>query len=697
MDRAVEYLTAVAKGGRIAVATITAGSAAGATFDTTEERDELLAYLEAHNGKTNLYYTLNEPKPREAQVGASGRLKEDDVERIRGIVVDLDPVAAVEAEAGGYEKERARLLAAAGRWRDNPFAAPTVAVDSGNGVQLVWLFPEPLPNDEATRSKVRALARGLELLTGSDNVSDVSHLFRIPFTVNIPQAGKLAKGRSHTVADLLYYFPETTVTLEALNVIAPPAPPVRIATVGPIELDYDKVLAAAAGEGLPGSLAAKRDALRAPTTTDRSSRDFALAAQAVELGVTDPTKLAQIVFSLSPEKLLEKDGLERGEDYASRTIAKALAATAPRQASAAESWFAGAAQAPSPPARRELRVVRGLVNPRSIPVRKWLIHPRLPIGDVTQCVGEPGISKSTFAIRDAIIVASGRESVLRGEGADKSPLSPERLHADGPVIIYNAEDRTDEMERRFAAAGHHYGLADGDMKHPIILWSGVDQGPLKIVERRRGDRGGLTRAPDADRLEQTIKEHGAVLVILDPQIALVAGGQENDNDDADALMQELAVIATRCNCSIMVVHHTGKNTRSAAGDMGAGRGGFAAVGKVRSAFTLTNVTGTGAGEAAWGATAGEQLVRLDYSKSSHAQKPQEPLVFRRVSVPVGNGSGEAPGSANDTFDGAPRAQLQALGDKHRCSSWSTSAPGPRLQEARLARRRWAQPPRSQPS
>lgn len=661
---AAEFLKQIAAGGRVAVAAIVPdGPLTGRTFDTSADAEGLREFLESNSSTANLYYSLNEPRPAAEQVGANGRLREEDVSRLRGIVVDLDPQPGAEAAAGGYHQERQRLLGIASTWQDHFFAAPTAAVDSGNGVQLVWLFPEPLPNDEASRARVKGQAKALGALLGSDRVQSVDHLFRIPFTVNLPDRRKIAKGRAATTSRLLYCQPAATHTLEALSVIAAPLraddgtkPPVVI------ELDYAAVLAAAAGEDLPENLAAKRGALRMPKAVDRSARDFALAAQAVELGVTDPTELAQIVFSLSPDKLLETDDQGRGDYYASRTIAQALAKTAPRQSSSPERWFTGTPEAARQGSRRELRVVRGLVNPRDIPVREWLIQPRLPIGDVTQCVGEPGISKSTFALRDALIVATGRESILRGEGADRSPINLERLHGDGAVIVYNAEDRLEEMERRLAAAQRHYGLSDGDMRHPIILWSGVDHGALKVMARRGGDRGPLQRAEGADRLEQAIADHCAVLVVLDPQISLVSGGQENDNDDADALMQELTEIAARRKANITVIHHTSKASRGAAGDMGAGRGGFAAVGKVRSAFTLTNVTGAGAGEASWGATPEEQLIRLDYSKVSHDRKPREPLVFRRLSAPVGNSSGEAPSSATDIFAGGPREQLRARGD-----------------------------------
>jgi hypothetical protein len=132
-----------------------------------------------------------------------------------------------------------------------------------------------------------------------------------------------------------------------------------------------------------------------------------------------------------------------------------------------------------------LRIVIGRINSKTLPVRKWLVWPRLPIGNVVQCVGEPAVNKSTFALWNALIVATGDEKLLRGAGN----VNPERLHRNGPVIVYNAEDPLDEMEKRLSAAQIQYGITE--MKHPIILWSGVEDVALKIMRRDGGDRSPL--------------------------------------------------------------------------------------------------------------------------------------------------------------------------------------------------------------
>lgn len=531
---------------------------------------------------------------------------------------------------------------------------------------MLWLLREPQPNTDECRAIVKAQAKALCHYLGSDAVQSVDHLFRIPFTENLPPAKKAAKGRKRAPVRLLHMSAAERTSLSILAMIAAPVPEPTQSAVELDGFDYDAVIEVAEDpKSLPAHLASTLEGVRqyspglaaALANPDRSNRDFALAAIMVEAGVTDPTEIGQLAFSLSPDRLIEEDGRGRGEWYASRTVREALQRTLRRPTEL--DFFTGS---PAPArATQRLRIIKDVVDASVLPVREWVVQPRLPLGDVTQCVGEPGVSKSTFAIRDALAIATGREDLLRGVGETGQPISAERLHRSGSVLIYNAEDRDDEICRRVAAATRHYGIHPGEILHEIIIWSGVDNGPLKIMERE-SDRTPLKRARTADLLEEAVKEFGVVFVVLDPQMSLCRGGRENDNDDQDAVMQELSTMANRLGVNITVVHHTSKQTRDAAGDMGAGRGAFATVAKVRSAYTLTNVTGKGSGEQAWGATQADRWIRLDYSKVSHDQKPTDSIVFRRISAPVGNGRGVPAGQPNELFAGDPRERLRVDGD-----------------------------------
>ncbi len=303
-----------------------------------------------------------------------------------------------------------------------------------------------------------------------------------------------------------------------------------------------------------------------------------------------------------------------------------------------------------------IEVVNGLIDAKTIPVREFVIEPRLPCGVCYQLVGEPGAGKSQMNLLDALAVATGREDILRG--ATGSSL--ERLHISGPVIVYNAEDDLDEMRRRLNAAQTHYRVSPKDMKHEIILWSGLDGTNLILLERDEKRR--LVRAPGLAMLRKIILEHRAVLAFLDPQINLATGIDENSNDDMNRLLQEITNLAAETRCCIGVTHHTTKQSRQRAGDMGAGRGAFAQVGKVRSAYTLTNVTGDDDVEKALGLTTSDGLMRLENAKLSYSQKLR-PTFYRKKVVNIGNGSSSF---CSNPFDGAelsPREQLKLHGDR----------------------------------
>lgn len=300
-----------------------------------------------------------------------------------------------------------------------------------------------------------------------------------------------------------------------------------------------------------------------------------------------------------------------------------------------------------------IQIVTTKLDPSSIPVRQYVVEPRLLIGSVTMIVGEPGVSKSSLTLLDALRIASGGADILAGTGH-------ERVHCSGPVIIYNAEDGLDDMRRRLIAIQTEYGI--DETQHPIILWSGVDGPTLIIMRRGDGKQDVLQRASGADFLESMIEQHRPVLVCLDPQISLTAGSKENANEDMNDLYQELANIAAKHATSIQVIHHTSKATRDHVGDMGAGRGGFAAAGKARVIYTLTNVTGKNEDEKSWGVTAADNLVRLDDAKMNHTHRPRKPTVFRRKSVAVGNGQGLSPSTAAALYEQSPRQMLEATGD-----------------------------------
>ncbi len=333
--QAVEFLSSITGDGRIAVCAIVPDSGiSGRTFALPYERSALIDWIETRSGRANLYYSLNTPKPADQQQGQSGRLCENDVELLRGVAVDLDPRADIEAEPGGYDRERARLLATAELWDEHILIPPSLIVDSGNGVQMIWLFKTELPSSEQNRRIVKAQAKALAKFfgAGSDPVQSVDHLFRLPFTPNLPTAKKRAKGRGRSNARLISAS-TSRYSQSDLALVAPPIlEPARETGVS-IDFDFVAVMDAADQLEVPARCEEFRADPRCAKLllkTDRSERDYGLACVCVEAGMTDPTEIGRIVFALSPEKLLEKEERGGGAKYAARTVQRAMANTKPR-------------------------------------------------------------------------------------------------------------------------------------------------------------------------------------------------------------------------------------------------------------------------------------------------------------------------------------------------------------------------------
>lgn len=692
---AIDFATRLAGTGRITFAAIKPDvkGRIGATFDMPSGQSAACQWLAAHAEDSNVYFVLNEAAPPAEQTGRDGCPNEKDVRALRGVAVDVDPKAAHEATEEQRASEQVRLDALVSALIA---AGATVITHSGGGRQAVWLFPQPLPATPENVAAVRAQAEGLAKLYGGDHVQSVCHLFRLPETINRPNAGKRARGRVERKAELLHVDWSRRSTLADLARIAPPMIAASAQATGSDwsteraavsalmdELDFYGSLAMDGPEDWPPVLRDRISAVDAEDPTLSALLRGTDGSQPHDGGASD--RRARLAALMGRHGFSAQDYCDvvaswplgepsSGGELTPRDVAREWVRIGEPAAAAQNpsTWFEAisgdvdtslfaaspASDGTAVAARRGLPAgiepITGPPMARSIPVRSYLIEPRLSPGAVTEYVGEPGVSKSTAVIWDAIVIASGDETVLRGDGA----LSPERLHQTGPVIIYNAEDSHAEMLRRLTAALSLYGITT--LKHPIWLWSGLDHGPITIVKRDRA-RGVVVRAEGAEQLVQAVQSTGAVHVALDPLAKLASGTSENDTDDMNALTQELARDAARLGVSIALVHHTAKHTRNMAGDMGAGRGAFSVAGGVRGVWTLCNVSPDDA--KAWGISARDH-VRLDHAKANHGRKLDMPILLKRESAAVGNGRGDdAPTNQQSLFDLPVREMLELEGDR----------------------------------
>ncbi|MDQ0444552.1 DUF3987 domain-containing protein [Methylobacterium persicinum] len=317
------------------------GEFRGATADLRTERARIHAGIEAAQGKHNLYYRMNEPAPRDQQQGKKGAIVRADVRVIRGVAVDIDPPKDVESQPGGLAAWQRRRLEELAPLIEGPYG-PTVIVGSGGGYQLLWIFQMGLPATPETIAAVEALSRSLARLYGGDAIHDVTHLLRIPFTVNLPDARKQARGRKPAVSWAAFADPAKRYTLEELQAGVPAVPDEEAAGPTPAP-PFDTDLAwAVAGrpEDLPADLADRLATARAggvnlnrllsidpANIADRSVHDMAVAHACCDARVFDRSEAAAILTAHFPGKYEDKEeggGRSRADKYLTDTVNKAF-------------------------------------------------------------------------------------------------------------------------------------------------------------------------------------------------------------------------------------------------------------------------------------------------------------------------------------------------------------------------------------
>lgn len=544
--KAVDFLEGIASEFPMALARIAPDRPGldGATFTLPRDRAECESWIEAHNGTSNLYYTLNTPVPKSERLGKAGRLKEADVSHVRGVAVDLDP-----NKSCPLADERKRLFQLAERASENVFGPPTAVVDSGGGVQMVWLFDEPIKNSPDVAARVKAQARGLGQQFGSDPVHSLEHLFRLPWTQNLPNAAKRSAGRRQTSARLLDVSGER-YSLDGLRHIAPPvAVLTKPATAQRVEMDFSAVLQVLGDPAaLPTHLhECAENCLENLETIvgdagDRSTRDYRVAAHVLNKhGVTDATELAQVTFSVSPERLSGDMEKGCGEDYCRRTVGKVLQ----RNTVNPHDWF----EKVDPENLTQDEKLKEMFWPQKddcfetlsideifrLPDPVFAIDRHIPEAGMGFLYGAPGSGKSFVALDWALHMAYGLPN-WHGDEIAKRP---------GAGVVYIAREGSSGFKARIRA-----------WQRGRLLPRGV-QPEFHLIRQSLS----FMQEGDIKRLLRTVEKTVAGpidMVVVDTVSRVMPGADENLQKEMTLFVKACDALQDALGCIVLGVHHSGK-------------------------------------------------------------------------------------------------------------------------------------------
>lgn len=186
------------------------------TFTSADE-PALTRWLDEHNGRRNIYFSVNRPTRT-----LTKKAEREDIAEVRWLHVDIDPRAGED-----IEEERARALGLLTDRLPAGVPAPTVIIFSGGGYQGFWRLAGPIPigGDLALAEDAKRYNQQLEILFGADQCHNIDRIMRLPGTINLPDEKKAKKGRAPTLATLHSFEPANVYPLSRFT----PAPAVQMA------------------------------------------------------------------------------------------------------------------------------------------------------------------------------------------------------------------------------------------------------------------------------------------------------------------------------------------------------------------------------------------------------------------------------------------------------------------------------------
>lgn len=263
---------------------------------------------------------------------------------------------------------------------------------------------------------------------------------------------------------------------------------------------------------------------------------------------------------------------------------------------------------------------------------EWVDAARIPPRDIlygrhlfrqflSATVAPGGLGKSSLVIVEALAMASGR--TLLGE-APKAPLN---------VWYWNGEDPKEELQRRIAAGGLHYGIGAEELGGRLFIDSGRDTEIIVVRE----DRGNIHIAePIVSAILDEVRSKSIDVLIIDPFVACHAVS-ENDNMKIEAVVRQWMRVAEEGRCAVELVHHVRKPSNGQGETtVDDARGAGALLAKVRSARVLNAMSTAEADELGIDRKERFGFFRVDNGKANLMPRGGDARWRRMASVPLGN-------------------------------------------------------------
>lgn len=506
---------------------------------------DLLKFIDKHNGKTNLYYSVNEPKPD----APNDKLSKHHIAKINAVWFDADP-----HKDKPFDEERQRLLEFATQLKtgDNP---PTYIIDSGGGIQAFWLFEQPLDATPDNVKLAESLGRGLAEQYDTDFVQNIDRIMRLPFTVNIPSKLKLKQGRKVTQAKIIHASSPKGIRYVDMPFITP-----SVKAEAETDFVHKDVDMEAIKQPLPDDLLAR---LKETLNRDKKAHDL-------YYGLTQKPSRSEYDFTLTQQLVWDGYSIQdvahilysyphgKGKDLTKREIV--------RMYNRVDNPFEGLDPA-------YIDAIAKQVNPilaaraAGKPLEEDLSKPTdnskyasISLHEMDWRTSGAAIYKN-FLYESAITVIYGQSNVgksfvaadIAGHIALARDWGTFKFKSKRPIhILYIAAEAAGSFGKRGKALLKRLGVNKLPFK--------VIKHPLKFVKDQTDAKGVVAEIERLKREEDI--EIG--LVVVDTLATTFEGGNENSSEDMGMYISNMKYIQHFGNTGVLIVHHSGKDQAAGA-------------------------------------------------------------------------------------------------------------------------------------
>jgi RecA-family ATPase len=172
--------------------------------------------------------------------------------------------------------------------------------------------------------------------------------------------------------------------------------------------------------------------------------------------------------------------------------------------------------------------------------RRWIAHNRIPVGEPGIMSGDGGTGKTKLALQLAAAISACLRDWIGGV-----------VDAEGPVIVFSAEEKLKEMHRRTLDVIESRGLSFSDLRGGLHFICDDDNPVLGAP-----DRNGIVQPTmSLLRLEKTVAAIRPALVIIE-NAADVYSGSEIDRTNVTRFMRSmLGRLTVPCESTVMLIQH----------------------------------------------------------------------------------------------------------------------------------------------